>query len=365
MPPFPERPRPRPRRAPAWTLLLTLMLPGRLPAAPPTLHLELPRPTLPGPAPEAAAPRIEITARIRMPPAPDRPPAPLAVVFVLDVSGSMQGQKMVQTKRAAHAVVDALGPRDRVAIVSFAFLAEELQDAEHSQDLAWARATIDGLSANGGTNMVDGLRQGMRTLQELRAVDAVKRIFLLGDGDANVGEGDMERVAAWARDHDAAVSTFGVGEGFDAETMRRIALASGGNFHGIRDETDLREVFTGELEAMRGTAGVRAQLAVKPTWGLNLVEARGRAAHLEAGPQIVSLPHLVAGEELRVPLVLEVAPRAPTAGTPGRIDAHLTYRDEDLDDGHQVAAHVPFTWGPPARTPRQPAPTTPDSEDQP
>lgn len=45
--------------------------------------------------------------------------APIDIVTVLDVSGSMKGTKLSLLKRAVHFVIDNLGLSDRLSIVSF------------------------------------------------------------------------------------------------------------------------------------------------------------------------------------------------------------------------------------------------------
>ena len=45
------------------------------------------------------------------------------------------------------------------------------------------------------------------TVFRLNRPGAVKRIFLLGDGDANVGQGDMSRIAAWASPQSAVLES--------------------------------------------------------------------------------------------------------------------------------------------------------------
>jgi hypothetical protein len=256
----------------------------------------------------------------------------------------MKGEKIVQTRKAVNSVLAGLQPEDRLSLTTFSYLAEDLYSPPGPPDLDRARSMVEGLQAGGGTNMVDGLRLGMQKLQELSRPGSVKRILLLGDGDANLGSGDMTRIAAWARDHDAAVSSFGVGEGFDAKTMEEIARASGGNFYSIQDEQKLHEVFGRELDQMRRTAGDQAQLVIKPSFGLGVVEVLGRPSWLEAGPGVISLPSLTAGTHQTVEVRLRRHSRTPVPGTRGRIDVHLDFLDESLGDARQVHGHTEFLW---------------------
>lgn len=270
--------------------------------------------------------------------------SPLVIVFVLDVSGSMSGGKLEAAQRAVLWVLDHLQPEDRISLLTFESTAHDIYSPPGAPDLDLARQHVRRLVTLGGTNMVDGLRLGMQRLGTLASPGAVQRIFLLGDGDANVGTGDMNRIAAWARDHDAAVSSFGVGEGFNAAVMQEIARSSGGNFYAVPDEGDLERIFQAELEEMQKNAGDQAQLVVKPTWGLSLERVLGDEAHLEAGPQVISLRSLAAGSQHTVQLLLRRGPATPSPGSPGRVDVSVSYLDEAAGDGRQAHGHADFTW---------------------
>ena len=81
---------------------------------------------------------------------------PREAIFIIDTSGSMHGQSIAQAKQALRLAVDRLKPDDRFNIIGFAsrptalFTAPRLADP---QSLAAARRFIDGLQADGGTEM--------------------------------------------------------------------------------------------------------------------------------------------------------------------------------------------------------------------
>jgi len=270
--------------------------------------------------------------------------SPLVVILLLDVSGSMSGPNLDNTKDAALELLERLTPEDRLSILTFESGAPDLYTPAGPPDLEEARRILTALQPMGGTNMVDGMRLAMQRLGTVDLPGAVRRVFLLGDGDANLGEGDMNRVAAWARDHDAAVTTFAVGTGARADVMQEIAERSGGNFYPVLDAADITQEFGAELEDMKKNAGDQAQLVVKPSWGLEVDAVLGAEAQLEAGPGVVSLRNLVAGTTRRIHLRLRTTAFAPPAGTPGRVDVALSYLDEEADDGRQVHTHAGFRW---------------------
>jgi Ca-activated chloride channel homolog len=129
------------------------------------------------------------------------------VVMVTDVSGSMratdvQPDRLTAAKEAGHALVDKL-PRDfRLGLVGFSHVASQL--VEPTTDKQRVRAGIDGLGANGGTAMGDGLALGLRAARtpitnELGVPQRLPAaIVLLSDGTNTAGTEDPLTVAEQA-----------------------------------------------------------------------------------------------------------------------------------------------------------------------
>jgi VWFA-related protein len=78
---------------------------------------------------------------------------PVDVSIALDVSGSLDGPRLVQLKDAARAAVAALRPMDRARLLSFS---DEIRVAtEWSTDRGPVTQAIDALSASGWTSLID------------------------------------------------------------------------------------------------------------------------------------------------------------------------------------------------------------------
>ncbi|CAL4924987.1 unnamed protein product [Urochloa decumbens] len=100
----------------------------------------------------------------------DVPRAPLDLVTVLDVSGSMQGPKLQLVKRARCFVIDQLGPADRLSVVVFSNGGRRVTRL--------ARMNAAGKAA--------GLRVGAEVLSSRRQKNAVAAMILLSDGQDTV-----------------------------------------------------------------------------------------------------------------------------------------------------------------------------------
>ena len=158
-------------------------------------------------------------------------------VFVLDVSGSMEGKLAT----LAEGVVKTLGelrPEDRFRIVLFSQRARELGGGLRSatpQNVARAIDEVRGIGIEGGTNLHRGLRLALRHLDE----DRVTSLVLVTDAVANQGVVDPRRFHELMKQVDVRVFGFLLGNNANDELMRTIADASGGFYAGVSNADDV------------------------------------------------------------------------------------------------------------------------------
>lgn len=108
--------------------------------------------------------------------------APLELLFVIDVSGSMSGTSIEQARRALLQGLERLGAGDRFNVVAFnhgviPFHPEPLPATP--DNLEAGRRFVSSLQANGGTEMLPALRLA---LSQQRAVEHLRYVVLLTDG---------------------------------------------------------------------------------------------------------------------------------------------------------------------------------------
>ncbi|GMH03239.1 hypothetical protein Nepgr_005078 [Nepenthes gracilis] len=110
--------------------------------------------------------------------------APIDLVTVLDVSGSMTGAKLQMLKRAMRLIISALGSTDRLSIVAFSATPQRLlplrRMTAHGQ--LSARHIIDHLACGQGTSVSEALRTAAKVLEHRREKNPVATIMLLSDG---------------------------------------------------------------------------------------------------------------------------------------------------------------------------------------
>ncbi|VAI25073.1 unnamed protein product [Triticum turgidum subsp. durum] len=285
----------------------------------------------------------------------DKPPprAPLDLVTVLDVSGSMSGHKLALLKQAMRFVIDNLGPDDRLSIVSFSSEARRLTRLTRMSDAgkALAVSAVESLVARGGTNIAEGLRTAAKVLDERRHRNAVSSVVLLSDGQdtytmmrrrgsSGVQANNYEELVppSFARtgadgEWSAPIHTFGFGNDHDAAAMHVIAEATGGTFSFIEKEAVIQDAFAQCIGGLLSVVVQEARIAVSCVHpGVRVVSVKsgryesrvdedGRAASVRVG-------ELYADEERRFLLFLAVPRAEATDGdTTALVKVVFSYRN--------------------------------------
>ncbi|RLN42857.1 uncharacterized protein C2845_PM01G40520 [Panicum miliaceum] len=173
------------------------------------------------------------------------------LVTVLDVSGSMVGTKLALLKLAMGFVIDNLGSRDRLCVVSFSSGACLLMRLARMSDAgkALARRAVESLKAGGGTNIGEALRRAAKVIDERMHRNAVASVVLLSDGQDTYTVPRRGGYGGRDANYDALVPpsdpvhTFGFGTDHDAAAMHTIAEATGGTFSFIEDEAAIQDAF--------------------------------------------------------------------------------------------------------------------------
>jgi Ca-activated chloride channel family protein len=213
---------------------------------------------------------------------------PRDVTAVMDISGSMSGSKIEQAKDALRQLLNSLSPNDRFRLVAFSnrvrvYRPEWTRAA--GDELAGARGWIDGLQANGGTNIEGALREAFR----LSSSDGrLPIVVFLTDGLPSVGERNPEAIAEQAdRDRgNARVFAFGVGYDVNTYLLDRLSAAGRGTTEYVEPGEDVEQAI--------GTLAAKVQHPVLA----DLEIARSHVDLREIYPS--ELPDLFRGEELVV-----------------------------------------------------------------
>lgn len=168
------------------------------------------------------------------------------VIFLVDASGSMAGEKMEQARKALQFCIGQLGAKDRFNVVRFSTEANRLfdklvdADGEHKTR---AVEQVKKMDAIGGTNVEEAFQLAM---QDLAGRDAQRPLFLLffTDGKPTIGETQIEpllkRIEGFGL-KDIRVFTIGIGTELNAQLLDRLTEQTRGYRVYVGEKEDLEQ----------------------------------------------------------------------------------------------------------------------------
>lgn len=171
----------------------------------------------------------------------------LAMVLVIDKSGSMDGLPIALARQAAKAAVELLSPRDTIGVVGFDGSARVISDMRSAAEADAVKAEIDSLAAGGGTYMYVGMELGKSMLENASA--KIRHMIILSDGYTQ--HADHEGLTQAMTEAGITVSTVALG-GADRQLMATIAEIGRGRYYETNDPANVPQIFTKEtMQASR------------------------------------------------------------------------------------------------------------------
>jgi Ca-activated chloride channel family protein len=296
------------------------------------------------------------------------PPANL--VFLLDVSGSMNDpSKLPLVKSALAMLVEQLSARDRVAIVVYAGASGLVLPSTPGDRQNDILAALDNLSAGGSTNGGQGIMLAYKVAQDNFIEGGTNRVILATDGDFNVGvtsEGDLVRLIEEKRRSGVFLSVLGFGSGnLQDATMEKLADKGNGHYAYIDTLAEARKVLGGEVGGTIVTIAkdVKIQVEFNPRLvaGYRLIGYENRlladrdfyddtkdAGEIASGHNVTALYEIVpAGQKVEGTNIdalkyQQQQPIAPTDAANSRemLTIKLRYKEPDQNDSRLLSVGV-------------------------
>ena len=213
---------------------------------------------------------------------PAGPAAQAAEVIIIDISGSMYGEKLVAAKNAARAALDALRDGTYFALIVGDTQAELVYPRESrgmvqitGKTRAAAKEALRGVKSRGGTNFDPWLLLADQLLAT--RPDAIRHAIMLTDGHGSLGSALDTCGGHFTCD------ARGIGGDWSYHQLAKVADALLGTWGIIREPKDMEADFREMIERAMSKAMAEVFLRVRPSRG-----ARVRSIQ-QVAPAIVEL----------------------------------------------------------------------------
>lgn len=249
------------------------------------------------------------------------------VAFLVDISESMNGERLACVKRTLHAARQLFADGDRITMVTFGSAAAVVANNLAYSDLDAFYSAVDGLGTAGGTNLSAGI-------EKLCAIKtgSFDSIVLLTDGQINHGVTSVAALNAMMQVFGAVpVTALGYGADHNQVLMRDLGLRSRGSYIYV-DSESMMPAAMGDL-----ISGLRAEVLQKATIrvpvGLDCIEYGGSGATYLVGSIVPDRDYWVV---FRKRAACEVVPIELTAA--GGFSQSLTW--SLISDCHDLQEQV-------------------------
>ncbi|XP_023403398.1 inter-alpha-trypsin inhibitor heavy chain H1 [Loxodonta africana] len=178
------------------------------------------------------------------------------LVFVIDISGSMQGQKVKQTKEALLKILGDMRPGDHFDLVLFGAQVQSWRGSlvqASAANLQAARNFVQQFSVAGATNMNGGLLRGIEILD--RAQESLSELsnsasilIMLTDGEPTEGETDRFKIRENVRKAIRGrfpLYNLGFGNSVDFNFLDAMSMENNGRAQRIYEDHDAAQQLEG------------------------------------------------------------------------------------------------------------------------
>ena len=197
------------------------------------------------------------------------------LICIIDVSGSMEGEKIEQVRESLKILIDMMEQKDRIALVLFSESAELLYDLNYldEKNKSKVKDLIEKIEAGGGTNIASGLEIAVEILKKEKKKENTDEegrsssIILLSDGCDNylddIQIGEKLKSLTKGEGLYFTLNTFGYGYDHDTKIMNRLANLRDGSFFLVEDYNKVGQYFVTVLGGCISMISKNVQLELK------------------------------------------------------------------------------------------------------
>ena len=198
------------------------------------------------------------------------------LICVIDVSGSMMGEKIKLVKQSLKVLLEMMGANDKLGLVLFNHQAEKLLDLTFttSENKKMINGLIDKIQARGGTYILGGLEiavnmfKSSSTEQKSNSDKFISSaIILLSDGVDNrmnhIEIGNGLKALTKETNLGFTLHAFGYGNDHDPKIMNSLATIRDGSFYFVQEYKKVAEYFVNVLGACVSMVSEKAKISIK------------------------------------------------------------------------------------------------------
>jgi hypothetical protein len=237
---------------------------------------------------------------------------PVCIIPIIDISGSMAGEKLDFAKKTLLKLVDHLRPGDYCGLGAFATEVHEIQApiemTQASKDALKNR--IGDLHTTSSTNFSGGLELGLKWGSKVDVgKDMLVRVIMLTDGCANHGVTSSEGLAKIVDIRGkTTVSCFGYGTDANQELLADLAKRGEGNYAFIKHPDEALSAFGKELGGLLSTYAQGIVIDLAPHNGHKIEEVVSDVDVEEKSEKVViKLGDLLSEEERHVVIAMKLS----------------------------------------------------------
>lgn len=187
----------------------------------------------------------------------------LNLTLVIDQSKSMDdGGRMHRVIGAAQAIISELGEKDAISVVSFNDRATVIIPATNVTDVIALRARVGMIKPKGGTEIFQGLSEGITQNRKFLDPKMVNHIILLTDGRTYGDEEDCLKLAKTVASEGISISAMGLGNEWNDKFLDQLVALTGGTSTYIKSVNMVSDFMHSELRSLSNAFAERVILSI-------------------------------------------------------------------------------------------------------
>lgn len=187
----------------------------------------------------------------------------LNLTLVIDQSKSMDDSgRMHRVIGAAQTIITELTHNDIISVVSFNDRANVVIPATNVTDVMALRARIGMIKSKGGTEIYQGLSEGVAQNRKFLDPEMVNHIILLTDGRTYGDEEDCLQLAKTIASEGISISAMGLGDDWNDKFLDQLASLTGGTSTYIKSVHMVSDFMQSQLRSLSNAFAERVLLSL-------------------------------------------------------------------------------------------------------